>query len=77
MHLLYGIRANGERRLVATFDSAPQLLSYVQWATLRRNPDGTYKFEQNTPLVGCVRYDYESGPDIEADVPHNPSPSML
>jgi hypothetical protein len=52
-------------------------LAYVQWATLRRNPDGTYKFEQNTPLVGCVRYDYESADDETADVLHNPSPSML
>lgn len=78
MQLLYGIRSNGDRSVVATFDSKQQLLAYVQWATLRTNEDGTHKFEQKTPLVGCIDYASEpaSGP-ADFDVPHNPSPHML
>ena len=29
MHFLYGLKANGTKRLVATFDSEQQLLAYV------------------------------------------------
>jgi len=78
---LYGIKG-GKRKLVATFDSEAQLRSYVQWAILKRASDGTYKFEQKTPLTGCTDYEYsrsEDEPESEesADVVHNPSPGML
>ncbi len=47
------------RKLVATFDSEEQLLAYVGWATLKKNADGTSKFEQGSapvgiPIVGIV-----------------------
>ena len=79
MFALYGIK-QGDRNLVATFDSEPQLQAYVRWATLSKSPDGTFKFEQKTPLVGCTAYEYQRVDDSEADewdVPHNPSPGML
>jgi len=80
MIYLYGSKPGVQRKLVATFDSQPLLLSYVNWATLRRNPDGTAKFEQGTPLTGYQRWETSSTPltdDDPMDVVHNPSPSML
>ena len=75
---LYGIKGDNDRRIVATFGSEQQLLAYVSWATLRRNEDGTFKFEQKTPLTGCVKYDYSrASRDELIDVPYNPTPSML
>lgn len=76
---LYGIKGDGSRRLVATFGSEQQLLAYVKWATLKTNEDGTYKFEQKTPLTGCANYDYSraASTDEQFDVPYNPTPSML
>ena len=63
-----------------TFDGEPQLLSYVRWATLHENADGTFKFEQGSPLVGYANYERSATPltgDDETEVPHNPTPSML
>ncbi len=80
MWCLFGRKADASRRLVATFDSEQQLLAYLSWATLRKEPDGTRKFEQNTPLTGCTGYDYAEAaahPGEGAPVPHNPSPGML
>ena len=80
MIYLYGSKPGVERKLVATFDSEPLLLSYVGWATLKTNPDGTAKFEQGTPLVGFTRWEKSRTPLTDEDatgVVHNPSPSML
>lgn len=80
MHYLYGIKADGTRRLVATFGSEQQLLAYVRWATLEEHSDGTRKFEQGSVLVGCQRYEASGEAPADEDgfnVPHNPSPSML
>ena len=80
MHFLYGIKPGAAQKLVATFDSEPQLRAYVSWATLKRNDDGTFKFEQGSPLVGYDRYELSPSPltaDDPLTVPHNPTPSML
>ena len=80
MLYLYGLKPGGQRKLVATFDSEPFLLSYVSWATLKTNPDGTAKFEQGTPLTGYSRWEKSTTPltdDNPTEVVHNPSPSML
>jgi len=74
---LYGIK-NGKRKLVAAFDSEQQLLAYARWATLREEPDGTRKFEQGSVLGGYSGFEHDRDPAArDADVPHNPSPSML
>jgi hypothetical protein len=80
MYYLYGIKDGTSRRLVAAFDSEQQMLTYVRWATLKANPDGTRKFEQGTPLIGFT--DCETSPEPLTDddvneVPLNPTPSML
>lgn len=82
---LYGIKGDN-RKLAATFDSEAQLRSYVQWAILKKNDDGTFKFEQKTPLTGCTAYEYDN-PNVDEtsleeknanpNVVHNPSPGML
>ncbi len=80
MHYLYGSKRGGDKTLVATFDSEQQLLAYVRWATLHQKPDGGYKFEQGSPLVGYDRWEHGLAPSAveqPADVPHNPTPSML
>ena len=41
MYYLYGSKPGVAHRLVATFDTEPQLDAYVGWATLKKNPDGT------------------------------------
>ena len=76
---LEGVKHDGNRKTVATFGSQQQLLAYVNWATLKRNQDGTYKFEQQTPLTGYVNYDYSRAgtTDEPIDVPYNPTPGML
>ena len=82
---LYGIKCDN-RKLAATFDSEAQLRSYVQWSILKKNDDGTFKFEQNTPLTGCTAYEYKQSNVDEASLEeanadpnlvHNPSPGML
>jgi hypothetical protein len=80
MYFLYASGAGTPRKLVATFDSEEQLLAYVGWATLKKNADGTSKFEQGSALSGYRSW--ESSPKALSDedpnvVVHNPSPSML
>jgi hypothetical protein len=80
MLYVYGLKPGKAKKLAATFDSEQQMLSYVRWATLQKNADGTYKFEQGSPLVGCTGYEQSRTPLTEDDadqVPHNPTPSML
>jgi len=76
---LYGIKRDGSQSVVATFDSEQSLLAYVRWATLSEEPDGTLKFEQKTPLTGCVGFDHSprTAESETSDVPHNPTPGML
>ena len=79
MYYLYGAKANGPKKLVATFDSEQQLLAYVHWATLSEK-DGVFKFEQGSSLVGAQAWSYAAEHETEDDaqaVDHNPSPSML
>lgn len=80
MHFLYGSKSGTALKLVATFDSEQQLLAYAGWATLKKNADGTSKFEQGSALAGYQRWEQSALPrstEDAADVPHNPSPSML
>lgn len=80
MYYLYGSKGDGRTRLVATFDTEPQLRAYVGWATLQHNPDGTRKFEQGSALVGSMTFEASPTPltdEDESAVVHNPSPSML
>ena len=80
MHFLYGLKNGAPARLVATFDSEQQLLSYVRWATLQEAPDGLKRFEQGSALVGFNDERHSQAPlteDEPEQVPHNPSPSML
>ena len=60
MCYLYGSKKGVARKLVATFDSEPQLLAYVRWATLTPAGQQAGKFEQGERLsqlfiVGAVR----------------------
>lgn len=73
---LYGKKKEKDFKRVASFDSEQQLLAYTRWATLK-NQDGIYKFEQKTPLTGCVDYKYKLEENIDFDIPHNPTPGML
>jgi hypothetical protein len=80
MYYLYGSQPRVPHKLVATFDSEPQLLAYVGWATLKKNLDGTAKFEQGSALASCQAWEKSSKPltdDDTTQVVHNPSPSML
>lgn len=80
MHYLYGTKPGVSKRLVATFDSEPQTLAYVNWARLKSNPDGTAKFEQGSALSGYNHWEHSSSPITDDDpesVFHNPSPGML
>ncbi len=80
MYYLYGSKPGVPRTLVATFDTEPQLLAYVGWATLKKNADGTAKFEQGSPLARYYAWEKSSKPLTDDDakqVVHNPSPSML
>jgi hypothetical protein len=80
MHYLYASKPGVSRKLVATFDSEPQLLAYVGWATLKTNPNGTGKFEQGSALASYQRWEQSDTPltgDDATEVVHNPSPSML
>ena len=79
MHYLYGSKKDVLRRLVATFDSEPQLLAYVRWATLGK-VDGGSKFEQGSALAGYAGWEFSTEPLTDEDetvVVHNPTPSML
>lgn len=80
MHYLYGSKQGAKRILVATFDSEPQTLAYVNWARLKSNPNGSSKFEQGSVLTGYDRWEHSETPlteDSSEDVFHNPSPNML
>jgi hypothetical protein len=79
MYYLYGSRLGVPKRLVATFDSEPQLLAYVRWATLSER-GGIRQFEKGSALAGYHDYNYSHEhltEDDPAGVDHNPSPSML
>jgi hypothetical protein len=79
MYYLYGSRPGVPKSLVATFDSEPQLLAYVRWATLSER-GGVRQFEKGSALAGYHDYSYSREPLTEDDpaaVDHNPSPSML
>jgi hypothetical protein len=80
MHYLYGSKASDPRRLVATFSSLEQLLSYVRWATLEELGARRGKFEQGSALAGYSGWEDSVEPLTEEDandVVHNPTPSML
>ncbi|MGE3315267.1 MAG: hypothetical protein AB7O26_09135 [Planctomycetaceae bacterium] len=80
MYYLYGSKRGENQRLVATFDSEQQLRAYVGWATLRRNEDGSSRFEQGSVLAPYQRWNISPLPSTDSDpelVAHNPSPSML
>jgi len=80
MHYLYGSKAGVPRRLVATFDSEPQLLAYVRWATVQELGDRRGKFEQGSALAGYNSWESSAEPLTDEDateVLHNPTPSML
>ena len=67
-------------RLVATFDSEQQLLSYVRWATLQESPDGLKRFEQGSTLVGFNDERHSQAPlteDEPEQVPHRSATGML
>ncbi len=79
MHYLYGSKPAVARKLVATFGSEQQLLSYVRWATLSEHA-GFCKFEQGSALASYTGWSHSDQPLTEenpASVEHNPSPSML
>lgn len=80
MRYLYAAKPGVPRRLVATFDSQPQLLAYVRWATLQSQGDRSGKFEQGSALAGYGSWEESDQPLTEEDaaqVVHNPSPTML
>jgi hypothetical protein len=80
MHYLYGSKPAVPRKLVATFGSDQQLRAYVGWATLGKQPDGTFKFEQGSALAGYRGWESADRPltdDDETEVVHNPSPNMM
>jgi hypothetical protein len=80
MRYLYGSKQGIARKLVATFDSEQQLLAYVRWATLKASAHQAGKFKQGSGLASYSAWEQSAVPlteDDEADVVHNPSPSML
>jgi hypothetical protein len=80
VHYLYASKKALPLRLVATFDSEPQLLSYVRWATLEETGERSGKFEQGSVLAGYNRWESSREPLTDEDdsiVEHNPTPSML
>jgi hypothetical protein len=80
VHYLYASKKALPLRLVATFDSEPQLLAYVRWATLEETGERTGKFEQGSVLAGYNRWESSREPltdDDDSLVEHNPTPNML
>jgi len=80
MYYLYASKKNVTRRLVATFSSEPQLLSYVRWATLESTGERSGKFEQGSVLASYNSWETSPEPLSDEDasaVEHNPTPSML
>lgn len=79
MYYLYGSKPGVEKKLVATFDSQPQLLSYVNWAIVSHR-GGRQTFEKGSSLASYHGYSHSEQPLTDDDpqrVDHNPSPSML
>jgi hypothetical protein len=80
MRYLYASKAGAAPRLVATFGSEQQLLSYVRWATLKETGPRQGKFEQGSVLAGYHTWE-ESAQRLtdedETQVVHNPSPNMM
>jgi hypothetical protein len=77
---LYASKKAAPLRLVATFDSEPQLLAYVRWATLEETGERSGKFEQGSVLAGYSRWESSRQPltdDDDSLVEHNPTPNML
>jgi hypothetical protein len=80
MRYLYGAKKGVSRKLVATFDSEQQLLSYVRWATLSETGPQAGKFEQGSALASYQSWEQSQEPLTDEDaeaVVHNPTPSML
>lgn len=80
MHFLYGSKKGVDRRLVATFGSEQQLLSYVNWATLKSTGERRGKFEQGSALSSYEAWESSAEPltdDDPGQVDYNPTPSML
>jgi hypothetical protein len=80
MYYLYASKSGVTRRLVATFDSEQQLLAYVRWATLESFGERQGKFEQGTVLASYNGWEHSTEPltdESDAEVWHNPTPSML
>jgi hypothetical protein len=80
MHYLYASKANRPRRLVATFDSEPQLLAYVRWATVHELGGQRGTFEQGSALAGHDSWEASASPLTDEDtteIVHNPTPNML
>ena len=79
MYYLYGLK-KGQRRLVSTFGSRQQLLTYVRWATLESFGEQRGKFEQGSALASYEAWEESTEPLTEEDpneVHYNPTPSML
>lgn len=79
MYYLYGSRPRKAMKLVATFDTEEQLLSYVHWATVSIHDD-VRTFEKGSALASCDKHQHSSEPltdDDPGSVDHNPTPSML
>ena len=80
MHYLYASKRDQAPRLVATFDSQPQLRAYVRWATLKETGPRQGKFEQGSALASYQSWEESPTPLTDEDetaVVHNPTPSML
>lgn len=79
MYYLYGTRPDLPTRLVSTFDTEPQLLAYVRWATLSGQGEAL-QFEKGSALASYHGWRHSPEPLTDDDpeqVDHNPSPSML
>ena len=80
MRYLYASKKSAPPRLVATFSSEQQLLTYTRWATLESTGDRTGKFEQGSVLAGFNSWEAADQPlndDDATEVEHNPAPHML
>ena len=80
MHYLYAIKKNAPPRLVGTFTSEQQLLTYARWATLESTGERAGKFEQGSVLAGYNSWEAADHPlndDDASEVEHNPTPHML
>ena len=67
MYYLYGSKQGAAPTLVATFDSEPQLLAYVRWATLSE-ANGRFKFEQGSSLARYDAWSHSAEPPSNMDL---------